>query len=104
MADAGQKFTAAGMLEALGRKAHREFVVGEPWRDGVPGILRAGLLVAFHFYVWVAFWQASGGMRTAADDRAIRRLRLGFLTFDLVARAADFGMRARSRLAARLSR
>jgi glycosyltransferase involved in cell wall biosynthesis len=90
MADDGQVFTAKGMLSALGRKAYREFVVGEPWRDGVPGLLRAGLIVTFHFYVWAAFWQASGVGRTAADDRVINRLGLVFRTAGFAARAAEF--------------
>jgi (heptosyl)LPS beta-1,4-glucosyltransferase len=95
MADAGQVFTAGRMLAALGRKAHREFVVGEPWRDGVPGILRAGLLVVFHFYVWAAFWQASGARRTAADDRVVRRIGVGLRAAGLAARATGFVLGAR---------
>jgi glycosyltransferase involved in cell wall biosynthesis len=98
MVDDGQVFTATQMLAGLARKAHREFVVGEPWRDGIPGMFRAGLLVAFHFYVWAAFWEASGARRTAADDRVVRRLRLMFRLAGFAARAAASAQRARHRL------
>lgn len=74
MVDRGQVFTARVMLRTLGGKAYRQFVVAEPWREGVPGFLRAGVLVAFHFYVWAAFWQLSGAKRTPADDQVMRRV------------------------------
>jgi glycosyltransferase involved in cell wall biosynthesis len=73
MVDRGQVFTARAMAKAVGGKAYKQFVVGRPWRDGVPGILRAGILVAFHFYVWAAFWQLSGAQRTPEDDAFVRR-------------------------------
>jgi glycosyltransferase involved in cell wall biosynthesis len=76
MVDAGEVFTARAMLRTLGGKAYKQFVQAKPWRDGVPGFLRAGILVAFHFYVWAAFWQLSGAQRTAEDDRLMRRLGL----------------------------
>ncbi len=41
-----------------------------------PGLLRAGLLVAFHLYVWAAFWHQSGGVRLDADDALLRRVDL----------------------------
>jgi hypothetical protein len=74
MVDAGQVFTARAMLRTLGGKAYRQFVIARPWREGVPGFLRAGILVAFHFYVWAAFWQLSGAKRTSEDDELMRRL------------------------------
>jgi glycosyltransferase involved in cell wall biosynthesis len=74
MIDRGQVFTARAMLRTLGGKAYKQFVVARPWREGVPGFLRAGILVAFHFYVWAAFWQLSGAKRTPEDDRLMRRL------------------------------
>jgi glycosyltransferase involved in cell wall biosynthesis len=74
MVDRGQVFTARAMLRTLGGKAYKQFVVARPWREGVPGFLRAGILVAFHFYVWAAFWQLSGAKRTAEDDHLMRRL------------------------------
>ena len=36
--------------------------------------MRAGVLVAFHLYVWAAFWHQSGDRRTAQDDRLLRGL------------------------------
>lgn len=74
MVDRGDRFTARAMILDLGRRSYRLFVRGRAWRDGVPGILRAGVLVGFHFYVWAAFWQLSGARRTPADDRLLRRL------------------------------
>ena len=74
MLDAGETFSGRAMLRALGSTAYRQFFVGQAWRDGVPGFLRAGILVGFKFYVWAAFWQLSGAQRTAADDRDFRRL------------------------------
>jgi glycosyltransferase involved in cell wall biosynthesis len=74
MVDAGEVFSAKAMLRTLSGKAYKQFVQAKPWRDGVPGFLRAGILLAFHFYVWAAFWQASGAQRTPADDRLMRRM------------------------------
>ncbi len=74
MIDSGQVFTARAMVSTLAGKVYKQFVAGQPWRDGVPGFLRAGILVAFHFYVWSAFWQLSGAQRTRTDDRLMRRI------------------------------
>jgi len=74
MADRGQVFTARAMLSAMYGHIWKQFVRGQALRDGVPGLLRASILVAFHFFVWAAFWQLSGVGRTAADDRLLRRL------------------------------
>ena len=74
MIDRGEMFTARAMLGTLGSKVYRQFFLGRAFRDGVPGVLRAGILVAFHFYVWAAFWQLSGARRTAEDDRLCRRM------------------------------
>ena len=74
MIDAGEVFTARRMLLTLGEKLYRHFVVARALRDGVPGLMRAGLLVAFHLYVWAAFWHQSGARRTSADDRLLRGL------------------------------
>jgi hypothetical protein len=74
MIDQGQHFTAKSMLMTLTEKTYKQFVVGNPWRDGVPGLLRATILVGFHFYVWAAFWQLSGAQRTPVDDRLLQRL------------------------------
>ncbi len=72
MLDQGQAFTARSMLLAMSQVVDKQFVMARPWEDGMPGILRAGILVAFKFYVWVAFWQASGAKRTEADDGVVR--------------------------------
>ena len=77
MIDRGHVFTARAMLRTLGGKAYKQFVVAKPWREGVPGFLRAGILVAFHFYVWAAFWQLSGARRTPEDDRLMARIGQG---------------------------
>lgn len=73
MIDRGQVFTARAMFTSLGSRLWRQLVAGKAWRDGVPGILRVGILVGFHFYVWAAFWQVSGAQRTPEDDRYLRR-------------------------------
>jgi len=74
MLDQGQRFTARGMFQALAAQIDKEFFRGEAWNDGVPGVLRATVLVAYKFYVWAAFWQLSGAQRTAEDDRIVRRM------------------------------
>lgn len=88
MLDAGEVFTARRMLVDLGRRSHRYFVQGEAFQDGVPGVLRAGLRIAFHFYVWAAFWQASGAQRTHEDDRLLRRIGAAVASVDRTARSA----------------
>jgi (heptosyl)LPS beta-1,4-glucosyltransferase len=74
MMDQGQRFTAMGMFRALAAQVDKEFFRGEAWNDGVPGVLRATILVAYKFYVWTSFWQLSGAQRTAEDDRMVRRI------------------------------
>ena len=73
MLDQGEVFSASAMLKAMSQVIKKQTVLAKPWEDGVPGILRAGILIAFKFFVWMAFWQASGGQRTDADDRLVRR-------------------------------
>jgi (heptosyl)LPS beta-1,4-glucosyltransferase len=73
MLDRGQVFSARAMFLSLGTRAKRQFIDGKAWRDGVPGMLRAAILVAFHFYIWAAFWQLSGAKRTPEDDQFVRR-------------------------------
>jgi hypothetical protein len=86
MIEAGEVFTARRMLLTLGEKLYRHFVVSRALRDGVPGLMRAGLLVAFHFYVWAAFWDQSQTGRTAADDRLLRALDLVLAPLRLLGR------------------
>ncbi|HEV2149872.1 MAG TPA: glycosyltransferase family 2 protein [Longimicrobiaceae bacterium] len=76
MLDRGETFTARAMILDLARRTYRQLVQGRAWRDGVPGLLRVGVLVGFHFYVWATFWQLSGARRTPEDDRTVRRLAL----------------------------
>jgi glycosyltransferase involved in cell wall biosynthesis len=72
--DSGEVFTARKMLVRVLRKARKQYVEGRAFDDGVPGIVRATVLVTFHFYVWAAFWQLSGAKRTEEDDRLLRRV------------------------------
>lgn len=74
MIDQGHVFTAKNMLLALAAQFDKEFFRAQAWRDGIPGVLRASILVAYKFYVWTAFWQLSGAQRTAEDDWLIYRL------------------------------
>jgi glycosyltransferase involved in cell wall biosynthesis len=74
MIDAGQTFSARHMLVALSMEIYKHFFWGRAWRDGVPGLLRAGILVGYKFYVWAAFWQLSGAGRAPADDRLLGRI------------------------------
>jgi len=74
MLDQGQVFSAKAMLLALAAQVDKEFFRGHAWQDGVPGVLRAGILVAYKFYVWAAFWQLAGAKRTRADDQLVQRI------------------------------
>jgi glycosyltransferase involved in cell wall biosynthesis len=74
MLDQGQRFSAKAMLSALASQVDKEFFRAEAWKDGLPGLLRATILVGYKFYVWTAFWQLSGAQRTEEDDRLIYRL------------------------------
>jgi glycosyltransferase involved in cell wall biosynthesis len=93
MVDRGEVFTAKKMLRTLAGKSYKQFVVARPWREGVPGFLRAGILVAFHFYVWAAFWQLSGAARTPRDDALMRRVGLLVETARLPGRGARRAVR-----------
>jgi hypothetical protein len=98
MYDAGQRFSVAAMSAALRRVARRHVVEARAWEEGMPGMVRAIVLVNHHVYVWIAFWQLCGAPRSAADDRAVRRL--GLLLWPLSALARVRG-RVRNSLAAR---
>ncbi len=98
MLDEGQTFTAPAMLAALASKAYRHGIRSRPWRDGVPGLLRAGILIGFHFYVWAAFWQISGRGRAPDDDRLIRQLGVPFDFFRILLRLLGMPARLFSRL------
>jgi glycosyltransferase involved in cell wall biosynthesis len=72
--DSGEVFTARKMFMRLARKARKQYMEARAFDDGVPGFVRATVLVTFHFYVWASFWQLSGAKRTPADDRFVRRV------------------------------
>jgi glycosyltransferase involved in cell wall biosynthesis len=74
MLDEGRVFTAQEMLRTLGVQFQRHVLDARAWEDGLPGLIRAGVLINHHFYVWVEFWRLSGAPRTEADDRAVQRL------------------------------
>jgi glycosyltransferase involved in cell wall biosynthesis len=99
--DAGETFTARKMLLRVARKAHKQYIQARAFDDGVPGIVRATVLVTFHFYVWACFWQMSGAQRTPEDDRVVRNagrlLELGWRA----ARVARAPVRLTRRLARR---
>jgi glycosyltransferase involved in cell wall biosynthesis len=103
MIDRGQVFSARAMVSALGTRAFRKLVHARPWRDGVPGLLRAGILVGFHFYIWAAFWQLSGAKRTAEDDRYMRRLGAVLESLRTTAAVATLPGRMRQRITRRIA-
>ena len=74
LVDRGQPFTARGMLAALITELDKQVFRGRAWRDGVPGVLRAAILVVYRLFVWAMFWELSGGRRTATDDQYVQRL------------------------------
>lgn len=71
MLEAGQTFSAASMGSVILKAINRQFFEAKAWQDGVPGVLRAAILVNYKLSVWIAFWQLSGSPRTQADDRLI---------------------------------
>ena len=74
MRDRGDTFSAAEMWRTLRTQFERQVIEARAWEEGVPGLVRAGILVNHKFFVWVAFWQLSGGGRTSGDDIVVRRL------------------------------
>jgi glycosyltransferase involved in cell wall biosynthesis len=70
----GQEFSAGAMGRALWRQVKRHLIDARAWRDGMPGIARAIVLINHHVYVWLAFWLESGGQRTARDDASVKKL------------------------------
>lgn len=101
MIDRGELFTAQRMFRALGWKVYRQFVLARPDRDGLPGLLRATILVHYHFCVWLEFWQRSGVGRTPDDDRFVARLAPMAASFDFAMRSVGKLARMARRLANR---
>lgn len=98
MLDRGQVFSARTMATYMTTVTYTHFIAGQAWRDGVPGMLRAGILVGFKFYIWAALWQASGAQRTPSDDRFVRRLGIVMELVRHVAHASRIAARATRRL------
>jgi glycosyltransferase involved in cell wall biosynthesis len=101
MIDRGEVFSARAMIRTLSKQIARHFFKAQALRDGVPGFFRASILVLFHFYVWVAFWQLSGGRRTPEDDRLMRRLSTALGAIRWTGRAVSAPLRLARRLARR---
>jgi glycosyltransferase involved in cell wall biosynthesis len=99
--DAGETFTARAMVRRLAQKTHRQFVEARAFDDGVPGVVRAAVLVAFDLYVWAAFWQLSGARRTPDDDRYLRALGRAVRLSSTAARLGRAPVRAARGLARR---
>jgi glycosyltransferase involved in cell wall biosynthesis len=99
----GEVFTARAMLRTLTSKARRQFLQGDALGEGVPGVIRATVLVAFHFYVWAAFWQLSGARRTHEDDAYLRRFRRAVRLATAANRVARLPRRAAGRLVRQVS-
>jgi (heptosyl)LPS beta-1,4-glucosyltransferase len=90
MVDAGKVFSAREMVSVLGRAFRKQFFYAGALEEGMPGLVRGGILIAHKFYVWAAFWQLSGAQRTPEDDAYLRRLAHGV---DAVGRPLSFAGR-----------
>jgi (heptosyl)LPS beta-1,4-glucosyltransferase len=97
MLERGQEFSAAEMTRVLRVQFERHVLEARAWEDGVPGLVRAGVLINHHFFVWVSFWQLSGADRTEADDRFVRRLGVGLRAVGTMLNAGRGLQRARQR-------
>lgn len=100
----GEVFSARAMLRTLTSKTRRQFLQADALGEGVPGLVRATVLVAFHFYVWATFWQLSGAPRTAEDDAYLRRFRRAVRAAMVANRAVRLPGGAARRLVRRRSR
>ncbi|HZB43382.1 MAG TPA: glycosyltransferase [Ilumatobacter sp.] len=105
----GQRFTAGAMLRALGREVRSKLIDSQAWRDGVPGLMRGGVLVGFKFYVWAELWRISGVGRDPDDEPVVRRVgvvseiaRHALGAAAKIAAATRFARRARTRTARRV--
>jgi (heptosyl)LPS beta-1,4-glucosyltransferase len=91
MLDEGQHFTAGAMMRSLGHEVRSKLIDGQAWRDGVPGLMRGGVLVGFKFYVWAELWRISGAGRNPDDERVVRRV-------GAVSELARYGLTATGKL------
>ena len=64
MIDAGEVFSGAGCSSLSARSSTGTSSRLARFGMESPGVMRAGILVAFHVYVWAAFWHQSGARRT----------------------------------------
>jgi hypothetical protein len=96
----GETFTARKMFRRLAQKTRRQFIEARAFDDGVPGVVRAAILVAFDFYVWAAFWHMSGARRSPEDDRYVRRVGGAVDAAWMVLRTSRAPLRAARRLRA----
>ena len=97
MIDRGQEFSAAEMFHELRRTAYRHFISARAWEEGLPGLVRATVLVNHKVYVWIAFWQLSGAPRTPDDDREVARVGRLLRAVDLARRTKHLARRPRRR-------
>ena len=100
----GETFTARDMVRTLRRKARRQYVQANALDVGMPGFVRATVLVAFHFYVWAAFWQLSGAPKTPEDDAYMSRFAKAMRVLNLAVRVADTPARLRAKAGRELAR
>jgi len=89
----GQAFSAGAMTRSLGHEVRTKLIDGQAWRDGVPGLMRSGVLIGFKFYVWAELWRISGGDHIPDDERVVRRI-------GAVSELARHGLRVTGKLSA----
>jgi hypothetical protein len=70
--DQGRTFRARDMLAALIDVVDKQLFEAGAWKEGMPGVLRAGLLVGAEFYAWAAFWEMQRKAGDKEDDRFVR--------------------------------
>ena len=95
MVDSGKVFSAQEMATVLGRSFRKQFFYAGAFKEGMPGVVRAGILITHKFYVWAAFWHLSGANRTDDDDRYLRGLAR---RIDAVGRPTSYAARTARRL------
>lgn len=95
MVDAGQTFSAQEMASVLARAFRKQLFYAGAFKDGMPGVVRAGILITHKFYVWAAFWHLAGASRTPTDDRYLRGLAR---RVDAIGRPASYAARTARRV------
>jgi glycosyltransferase involved in cell wall biosynthesis len=69
--DQGRTFRARDMLAAMIDVVDKQLFEAGAWKEGMPGVVRAGLLVAAEFYAWAAFWEMQRKAAHRDDDRFV---------------------------------